>query len=320
MRPQFEVSIGGSVISGPLMDRNMSITVVDQEGTQSDSCTIVLDDRDGLLEEPEKNDILSVRMGYVDQELRDMGQFKVDETTLEGWPQKLTIKARAADLVDSFKEQRYDAFHNKTVNEIVSEIAKRNGMSASVLGSVGGVKTSITQDGVSDMHLLTQLGKKFDAVASPKAGKIIFAKKGEMDLGTVTLIHPLANIKSYSRTRRSRSSHQKAKASYWDRDKVKLEHEEKSSSEGTATYGEQPYQAAGKEDAKEVSKSRADALSRAQENLSMELMGNTEIMAEMKADIRNLRAGVDKVWRIKSANHTIDGQTFSTSFEAELPK
>lgn len=317
MKPQFEVSVGGKNIAGPLIDRNLEITVTDQEGMQSDSCSIILDDRDGKLIEPEKNDKLKVRMGYVGS-LHDMGLFQVDQTELSGAPMQLSIEARAADLVESFKQQRRRAYNEKTLGDIVGDIAQRNGLQAKVIGSIGKIKTTITQDGVSDMHMLTQLGVRYDAIATPKNGKLIFAKKGEADLGTLALVHPNAGILAYSRTRAGRPSHKKAEATYWDKDEVALLKEEfKSSSLGKAVYGEASYQAAGKNDAKEISKARADALNRSQETLSLTLVGNPLVMAEMKVKLTGLRAGVDGLWRVKSAVHRIDSSGYTTELEAE---
>lgn len=317
MQPQFEVSVGGSIIKGPLIDRNLEITVNDSEGMQSDSCSIILDDRDGKLIEPEKNDILKVRMGYISN-LRTMGLYTVDQTELSGMPAQLSIEARAADLTETFKQQRRRSYNKKEVSGIISDIAKRNGLQAKVIGSLGSVKTTITQDGVSDMHMLTQLGQRYDAIATVKGGKLIFAKKGEVDMGTLTLAHPYAGILSYSRTRAGRPAHQKAEAVYWDKDEAALLKEEfKSSAKAKAIYGEAPYQAAGKDDAKEVSKARADALNRSQETLSLSLVGNPLIVAEMKIYITGLRAGINGLWRIKSVTHTINSSGYITDLEAE---
>lgn len=90
----------------------------------------------------------------------------------------MTISARAADLQDKWKEGRSQDYHDKTLGDVVGEIAKRQGLTAKVSPDLANLPyTYLGQTEESDLHFLTRLATKHDATAKPTNGVLVFAKK-----------------------------------------------------------------------------------------------------------------------------------------------
>jgi len=229
--PAFSVSVDGVDITGKVNDRLISLTVTDNEGTKSDSCEIRLDDRDGAISIPRKGAKMTIQMGYKQTGLQLMGQYTVDEVEVSGFPREMRISGAAADLRDKMKEHRNKGYEGKTLNDIVGEVAGRHGLSAAVGPSIGSFKYDhVAQSEESDLHFMTRLAKKHDAVAKVANGKLVFVKRGEglaasgAALGAITIQGH--EVLDYTGTFQDRPAFQKAKASWWDRKQAKRVTEE----------------------------------------------------------------------------------------------
>lgn len=317
MIPKWSINIGGMDVTGRFEDKLLSLEVQDNEGTDSDSCTITVDDRDGKLPIPPTGDPILIYMGL--SKLMPMGKFTVNEITLTGFPRQMTITGKSMDVKSELKEQRHQAYNDKTVKDIVSEIAKRHGLGSLVIGDLAKFKyTSMPQTGESDMNFLTRLAKTHDAISTIKNGKIIFSKKGAIDLGTIKILG--ANVKDYSCNIPDRPSHKESQGAFWDPKKVSREIEKQSGSGKKAIHQLGKYFSDGKKEAKEAANSKADELERSEKTIDLTVIGDPSIMAEMKVKVVGLRASVDGLYRIKNASHLIDSSGYQTQIQGELPK
>jgi phage protein D len=230
--PDFYVFVGGIDMTANFRSILLDLCVESHEGTDSDSVSITVDDRNGEVMLPSRGDIIAVGMGYKETGVFPMGLFTVDEVTAMGWPRQVHIRGRALEMEDKFKEHRNGGYENKTVQQIVSEIAGRHGLVPVVLGSVGSFKYNYRAQNQSDMDFLTNLGYEHDAIAKVANGALLFWKKGEMFTGIVEAICP-GNVKSYEMRMQDRPKHDKARGHHWDRKKGKyVRQEEKSGSYG----------------------------------------------------------------------------------------
>ncbi len=132
MTPAWSISADGVDITSRFNDRLLELTVTDNEGLKSDSCEILVDDRDGQLAIPRKGAILAISMGYRETGLTFMGLYTVDEVEVSGFPRQMRISASAADLREKLKEQRSKGYDKKKIGDIVGEIAKRHNLKPAV--------------------------------------------------------------------------------------------------------------------------------------------------------------------------------------------
>jgi uncharacterized protein len=195
----WKVTLDGTDLTNRFKPFLISVTVTEKRGGEADELEIVLDDKDGLLDLPKRGAILKVAMGWergtgVTLGLIDKGEFKVDEAAWSGDPDQITIRARSADLTSEFRTRRERHFVAKTVKEIVSKIAADNGYTPHIDAALGAkVVPAIGSGAKSDAVFLKELGKRFDATATVKSARLIFAPiaKGQTASGasipTVTL-------------------------------------------------------------------------------------------------------------------------------------
>ena len=74
-----------------------------------------------------------------------------------------------------------------------------------------------------------------------------------------------------------------------------------------------------KEEAKAAAKAKQAELERSTRSLSLTIIGDPAIAAEMTIRVQGVRDRIDDVWRVKTATHTITEQGYSTTIEAEKP-
>lgn len=179
-QPAYRLMLNGQDISGRFRGRLMSLTLVDNRGFEADQLDIELDDHDGMLELPEKGVHLSVGIGWADTGIVDKGRYKVDELEHTGPPDRLTIRARSADLGSDLTTRKERSFRDKTIGAIVRAIAGKNELLAVVATKLANqVVEHLDQTGESDANLLTRLAKDYDAIATVKQGRLLFVKAGE---------------------------------------------------------------------------------------------------------------------------------------------
>ncbi len=180
LTPVAVLSIDGQAFGTETMSRIISVSVTENRGFEADDCTIELDDSDGLLNIPNRGSIIKVWLGYKETGVVEKGEFKLGEFAHSGSPDKLSLTARAADLAESLAEQQSRSWHNKTVHEIVSEIAKRHGYPVKINDVYQQEKINhIDQTSESDASFLTRLAEQYDAIATVKNKTILFMPIGQ---------------------------------------------------------------------------------------------------------------------------------------------
>jgi phage protein D len=259
-------------------------------------------------------------MGYRETGLMPMGLFTVDEVEVSGWPQTMVVKARAADMGQEFKQGRTQDYHNKTVSQIVGEIAQRQGLAPLVKGPVASFMYKyLSQTQESDLHFLTRLAAKHDAVGKPAMGKLLFVKKG-LGLGGSASARFPDNVKAYSATFKDRPVHGETDGGWWDGTMGERKEEKGTGGGGGGVIHKLlPMFPDGIKEAQEAAQSRSDKLAREEGELEIVIIGDPSVMAETMLTVSGVRSGVDGTWRIKQVTHTIDNNGFETVIQAELP-
>src|SRR3546814_5442423 len=82
------------------------------------------------------------------------GSFKVDEVERSGSPDKVSIRARAADLTGSYRERRRKLWKDTTLGAILTEIAGRNALTPRIHPDLASRPiAAIEQAAKSDMEI-----------------------------------------------------------------------------------------------------------------------------------------------------------------------
>lgn len=313
---------GGRVIAGLSFDQNnaplLSLTVTDNEGTKSDSCEIEIDNR-SQIPAPKKGSKFKVWLGYAETGLVYMGTFLVDEWRKSGRPRKMIVSAKAAGATTEAKSPRSRSYHEKTVGEIVDQVAGRQKLTAQVHPELRDMKIGhIDQSSESDINFLTRLAKRVGGNFKLADEKIIFNKagSGKLPSGSDAPVFTLIEVgqSDWDATGSERGSYQSASAAWVDSKTGKRETVLKG--EGTPRYRDRRVYKTEAE-AQRAAEAQLDGLKRGKISFSTNLPGRPEMFAGARANVVDHDPDVDGVFVIKTATHTLDSGGLKTALSCE---
>lgn len=228
MQPQCKITIDGKLASGVFMDRLTSCEVSDQEGAASDTVSIELNDHPPAAI-PRKGAIIRVWMGYSAGTLTFMGAFTVDQVRVTAFPHTMSISGKSDDFKSDAKTPKSRHWDDKSIKDIVGEIAGDLGLSAKVDEAIGAFTYPwLAQEGESALELVYRLAERHDALLSIKDGKLVFAAKGSGKNAagaalTPVVVTPQILIEgSTTITFADRSEVDSVEASWYDRAEARL--------------------------------------------------------------------------------------------------
>jgi hypothetical protein len=192
--PKFRLIADDADVTAAIAKRLVKLSLTDKKGMEADELTIEIEDGGGRVALPRTGVTLSLALGWEGGALVDKGRFEVDEVSHSGPPDTITITARAADFRGGLKDQREASYHDTTVGAILETIAARNGLAPAIHADLSETLIAhLDQTNESDANLITRLGKDYGAVATIKAGRLLFLPDGKgvtasgTVLGTTTI-------------------------------------------------------------------------------------------------------------------------------------
>lgn len=178
-RPICRVEVNGRDITSEIEQRLVSIELTDNRGMEADQLDITLSDHDGLLAIPPRGATVRLWLGWSDTGLVYKGSYTVDETEHSGAPDVLNIRARSADLRGGLKVKRERSWNGTTLGAVIASIAAAHGLAPVVSPLLAAIELlHLDQANESDANLLTRLGHEHDAIATVKAGRLLFMPAG----------------------------------------------------------------------------------------------------------------------------------------------
>ena len=179
-RPICRLVVNGQDITSAVTQRLVGIELTDNRGMEADQLTVTLSDHDGLLAIPPRGAEVRLWLGWSDTGLVDKGRYTVDEVEHSGAPDVLSIRARSADLRSGLKGRRERSWHGQTLGAVVQAIAAAYGLTPVIGASLANIPLAhLDQANESDANLLSRLGQQHDAIATVKAGRLLFMPVGQ---------------------------------------------------------------------------------------------------------------------------------------------
>ncbi|WP_442783280.1 contractile injection system protein, VgrG/Pvc8 family [Collimonas fungivorans] len=177
--PAYKITLDNQDITGKFATRLVNLTLTECRGGDADELSITLSDADGQLAIPSKGARINVQFGWSDSGIVDKGVFTVDEIEHSGAPDVLTLRARTASLIDTFRQAQERSFHDTTLGAVIEVIAFQHDLIAGIADALRNVPVKhLDQTRESDAAFLRRLGKKYDAVATVKNDTLIFMPAG----------------------------------------------------------------------------------------------------------------------------------------------
>ncbi|WP_439587676.1 phage late control D family protein [Hydrogenophaga sp.] len=178
--PSYRLVVDGTDITPTVNARLVDLQLEETRGEEADQLSLTLSDHDGALQIPRKGVSIALALGYRESGLVDKGTFTVDEAEHSGTPDVITIRARSADLSQSLRNRREQSWHGTILGTLLQTMALRNGLRLRVATTLAQrAVPHMDQSNESDLNFLTRLGRLHDAVATIKAGHLLFLPIGQ---------------------------------------------------------------------------------------------------------------------------------------------
>lgn len=299
----------------------MSLDITECRAEQADQLDIVLDDSDGALEIPPREALLRVYLGYESTGMVDKGTFMVDEVDYSGAPDMLTLRARSANLTQALRTRTERSFHKQKIRDIVAVIAKAHGLKYEV-GSFGDVVVAhIDQTNESDIAFLNRIGKRYDAVATVKEGRLLFIpiQGGQKVDGTDLPVHTVfrADGDNFRYHLADRDAYTGVRA-FWQDKRHKTRRSVVAGVIGNAKRLRETF--ASEADALDAARAEWERIKRGTATMSYDLaFGRPEMSPQHKVWFPDLKPPLnDTVFLIKQIKHSLDdSEALTTTVEAE---
>jgi len=301
MTPIYKIERGGIDITGRFNDRCTAINVTLTAGAGSgDVLKITLDDRDWAIAKPNVGEIIDVYLGYVEAGLAKMGTFEISRVVFEWVPKSISLEGSSIGFQSAVKAPAIKTYADRTLGDVVRDIAKSAGVAANISPELEGVKVPERNVTTSPLQLLTELEFEHGAVAKWGDGRLGFTVRdsGKSPAGESTplvVLRPehIAELSIHTETRPSFS---KARMSWFDQDEVVRKWVEAPAPRGA--NGSFPAfnigrMANSKEEAERIAKSQISYLTRNQSEGQITLSrGNPFVRDQSRILITETRDGI----------------------------
>lgn len=324
MKPIFRVIADSVDITAKIQQRLISISTTDEAGIKSDTCTITLDDRDGIMQIPRKGAKLMVSLGYEETGLSTIGIYTVDEVSLSGFPQTMSISAKAADFTDDIKGDIKSPitrhFDNVTFDDLVKTISGEHDLIGKVAAELASVMfTHIDQTQESNIHLLTRLAQQHNGIAKVTHDALILAKAGaSMSMSGLNLSSVVINKNQVSDYHCSLTDRAKYKAvtATWHNKLTGQNIAVSTSEEKPAFMLRHTYD--DEQKAIEAARAKLEDLTQGTNTVDVTLDGNPNLFAESPLVLMGFRPGVSgTTWTVTRVEHTLTTKGFKTTVAGE---
>lgn len=319
MTPDFKILADTKDVTATIRGRFSSLTITDEAGQSSDAAELRLDDRAPHITLPRTGAKLDIAIGYRETGVARIGIYTVDEINLEGPPDTLAIRARAADLRKSLKSPNTRSFDNVTIGDLVAAIAAQHEFKYHVDASLADISFAhIDQTEESDIHLLTRLAKDHGAVAKAAGDTLLFVPRGAAKSAEGKML-PAVTLTRQDLTRWRVTIADRGKygavIAYWH-DTASGERVEVKVGDGEPVYTiRRTYPEASV--AKNAASAKLSEFVCGAATLSGNGPGDSRLAAEGKLTITGVREGINGTWTLTRVTHTIDGQGYRCGIEAE---
>lgn len=320
-RPICRVVVNGTDITSAIEARLVSIELTDNRGLEADQLDITLSDHDGLLAIPPRDATLHLWLGWSDTGLIDKGTYTVDETEHSGAPDTLSIRARSADMRGGLKVKRERSWDATPLAIIISAIASAYGLHPLVGAGLAGINIAhLDQANESDANLLSRLGREHDAIATIKAGRLLFLPTGKattasgLALPHVTLTR--ADGDQHRFLQADRDAYTGAKAYYYD---VNSADKKEAIAGGGDNLKELRHSYTDQASALQAARAEWKRLQRGTATLSYTLAkGRPELTPDQTYSLTGIKAEIAAiVWLGGNIRHSFTPDSYTTSLELE---
>jgi phage protein D len=323
MKSSFKITADKKDVTDLIAQRLISINITDETGLVSDTCEILLDNRDNVLEIPLLGANLEICLGYEDKPLTKMGDYIVDDIEVSSPPSQMRITGKATntqlkDLNKKIKAPRSRSWHRYTLVGIITKIANEHNFAAVIDEYFKQIYIShLDQTDESDISFLNSLARDYGAFVKVTSGKILFFRKGRSvsasgkELPTIRISEQ--EMINWSLIISDLEKFGKVIAKWHNFATGK----EEDVFVGSCDPGyNMRYKFIDANRAREAAKTKLAEFQRGAERLSFSTIGNPNLSAENKISVTDIKYLKNKNWIITNVNHSLSDQGYITQVSA----
>lgn len=321
-QPDYELTINGTNITPRVGKRLIELRLRESRGEEADQLDLTLDDSDGRMAIPPKGATISIRLGWLNEGMVDKGSFVVDEVEHGGSPDRISVRARSADMAKSLRERASHSWNDSTVGTVVRDIAARNSLPARIAPELAERKVQhIDQTNESDLHFLSRLARQHDAVATVKKGQLIFLRTNHRTNASGQPIAPMHIVRASGDQHRwhtaDRTSYTGVRAYWHDGKHARRKGVVAGSTTGSVKTLKDTFASA--EAARQAAQSEMQRVDRGAATLSLALaLGRPHLMPQAAVTVEGFKPEIDgEGWLVKSVEHALGDGGFTTQIELE---
>lgn len=318
--PFAKILVNGIDVTNKIMPLLIDLNIEDHAGFESDNISFTLANPKGNIFVPKKGAKIMMLCGYKDSAMINMGMYELGQIELTGGgsqTHQMKLNGQAFNFHKAkISEVKNRSFDEKTLGDIVNEIAGDNGLTASVDQELASIQIKhIDQVNESDMHFLTRLSQDYDAIFKIAQMRLVFSKRGKGMSITGQILQSLAiNLTpkvSYSLRTEDQESFDKVIVYYGDKEKGGRSKVEFGEGERSFEY---KRMMATKEEAEKKAESLIAQKARSLFRLNLTMPGSPQITAETPIVIVEptvpLMSGK---WIVERVSHSLSPSGFTTS-------
>lgn len=183
-----------------------------------DEVEVTLEDRDRRWQGPwfpQRGDIVTLTIGYENEQQLNCGDFQVDELELKGPPDTFHLKCIAAGITPSLRTPRSYQYENVTLLQVASTVASRNGLT--VVGIPANINVSwmrLSQHHESDLHYLRTLALAHNYDFSVRGTQLVFYSRTALEQRAPVLTLDRTQTKSFEFKTKTQQVYRSASVGY----------------------------------------------------------------------------------------------------------
>lgn len=292
------------------------LTYNDKQHGESDELTLTVEDSDGRWQNswyPSKGD-------KIEASIRSMpcGTFEIDEITLSGPGDTITIKGIAAGITKTTRTKKTVAHEQKTLKEVVTKICYANDLSLEGDFEDNPTFNRKTQHRENDLAFMTRIGNEYGYIVSLRNKTVTFTNRKKLETASTVLKLSRSDLSTYSFTDKTDDTYKSAQVDYHnasEKDILQVSTDTPVDIEGVVdqlkihTRAENTQQAEMKAKAELYQKNSRNKTGR------ISLGGNERLVAGVNFELSGFGKFGSK-WHVESSTHDCDKSGgYSTSAE-----
>ena len=320
-KPVCRVTLDGKDLTNRIMPRLVSLSIESSREDHADQLDLSFSDTDGKVAMPRKGVAIEVMLGYQNTGSHLQGSYNVDEVEHRGTPDIISVTARSARVSGPLRTRKERSWDQTTVAHIVSVIAGEHGLTPRVSAELAAKLVTHIDQTESDMAFLRRIGKQWDAVATVKAGNLIFSPIGKASTVSGTALPKIRITRrdgdDHTYHSADRNKYTGVRARWHDMDAARAKGVTAGTDEHVKVLREH-Y--ASEEDAKRAATAELARLKRGAETFTLRLSyGRPDLYPEMPVELVGWNPTITAVdWIITKVRHTYSGESaFVTNVNLE---